>query len=87
MNRRLASNNATGTKFELIFGWKEALTMRTMTIQNEQPRAVSIMAVFAILVGLSLMVFSFHASGPGWDSQVSHLERAAAASDMIWGAI
>ena len=61
--------------------------MQSLTVQNEQPRAVSILAIVAILIGLSLMVLSFHASGPGWDAQVSHLERAAAAADMIWGGI
>lgn len=56
-------------------------------MQNEQPRAVSAVAVAAILLGLGLMALSLHASGPGWNTQVGQLEQAAAAADMIWGAI
>lgn len=56
-------------------------------MQNEQPRAISAVAFAAILLGLGLMALSFHASGPGWSSQISQLEQAAAAADMIWGAI
>ena len=48
---------------------------------------LAILAVIAIFLGLSLMALSFHASAPGWNSQVSQLERAAAAADMIWGGI
>ena len=56
-------------------------------MQNEQPRAVSAVAFVAILLGLGLMALSFHASGPDWSAQVTQLEQAAVAADMIWGAI
>ncbi len=56
-------------------------------MQYEQPRAVSAVAAVAILLGLGLMALSFQASQPGWNAQVSQLERAAAAADMIWGSI
>jgi len=56
-------------------------------MQNEQPRAVAAVAIVAICLGLGLMALSFYASGPGWNTQVSQLEQAAAAADMIWGSI